>query len=131
MRACGLRSSASELTGDLLPNLNRRTVPVLGAFAAICVKKGLHDVAAVDLSQVRALSGRWMALRDPRTYRQEGLPPEARDSRRACHLPLDDGRIHCSVNYTILPCMCNLLFYIVRRAMAAACHCLEATVAFT
>ena len=48
-KACELRSSTSELTNGLHPDLNHRTVPVLDALAAICVKKGQHDAAAVAL----------------------------------------------------------------------------------
>ena len=47
--ARGLRSCTSEPTNGLHPVLNHRTVPILDAFAAICVKGGQHDVAAVAL----------------------------------------------------------------------------------
>ena len=43
------RSSTSEPTNGLHPDLNRRTAPILDALAAICVKGGQHDVAAVAL----------------------------------------------------------------------------------
>ena len=48
-KALGLRSSTGELTDGLHPDLDHRTVPVLDALAAICVKKDQHDVAAVAL----------------------------------------------------------------------------------
>ena len=48
-KACELRSSTRELTNGPDPDLDHRTVPVLDALAAICVKKGQHDVAAVAL----------------------------------------------------------------------------------
>ena len=48
-KARALRSSTSELTNGLHLDLNHRTVPVLDALAAICIKKGQHDVAAVAL----------------------------------------------------------------------------------
>ena len=43
-KARELRSSTSELTNGLHPDLNHRTVPVLDA---ICVGEGQHDVATV------------------------------------------------------------------------------------
>ena len=48
-KARELRSSTSEPTNGLHPDLNHRTVPILDAFAVICVKEGQHDAAAVAL----------------------------------------------------------------------------------
>ena len=44
-----LRSSTSELTNGLDLDLNHRTVPVLDALAAICIKKEQHGVAVAAL----------------------------------------------------------------------------------